>query len=292
MSIFEKIIEDAVKASEENEALCKENGDYVKDGIVHCGKCKTPKQMPIPEEFVKFGMPQKLIRIPCKCEEARLDSSAEENRREQKRLAAEEMMSDLEEIGVTTSPTPTFAKSDKSGGRAERILRIYADKFDDILRDNLGIMLFGDLGCGKTFYAGCVANELIDKGYMVMFTSVRKIADAKKEDKAFVMRCVKACDLLILDDFGAERDTEFMAEQTFEIVNARYEAKKPLLVTTNMNPNAVAEEKDLTYARAFSRIMEMCRPVRVEGTCKRTAIATDKTDKWKSLLKSEWEKWG
>lgn len=69
------------------------------------------------------------------------------------------------------------------------------------------------------------------------------------------------CGLLILDDFGVERHTEFAQEQMYHIINGRYNRKKPMVITTNMtlqqmkNPGSVAEQ------RLHDRILEVCVPV-------------------------------
>lgn len=283
------ILESAVKAANENEAMKEADGDYYEDGLLYCGKCHTPKQMKSPFVFGNADRPP--IPIQCKCAKARLDAEIEANKRQQRRMRNEEWMSDLEEIGAVCVPYATFAQSDARDSKTEFEAKTYAKCFGQIQKDKNGLILFGDIGRGKTFYAECIANELIEKGYMVMFTSITKIADSLKEHKAAVMKAVEKCDLLILDDFGAERDTPYMASQAYEIINARYRStKKTLVVTTNISFEAMTNENDLTYRRTFDRVLEMCRRVTVGGPARREEIASEKKSKWMDLLKSELQK--
>ena len=283
------ILEGAVKAANANEAMKEADGDYYKDGLLYCGKCNTPKEMNPPKEVAGFSHGK--IPILCKCGEAKLDAEIEANKRQQRRMRNEEWMSDLEEIGAVCVPYATFSQSDARDSKTEFEAKTYAKCFGQIQKDKNGLILFGDIGRGKTFYAECIANELIEKGYMVMFTSITKIADSLKEHKAAVMKAVEKCDLLILDDFGAERDTPYMASQAYEIINARYRStKKTLVVTTNISFEAMTNEKDLTYRRTFDRVLEMCRRVTVGGPARREEIASEKKSKWTDLLKSELQK--
>lgn len=289
VDLMSSILNGAIKAASENESLGKADEDYYEDGLLYCGKCHTPKQMKSPFVFGNADRPP--IPIPCKCAEAKLDAEIEANKRQQKRLRNEEWMSDLEEIGVTYTPYATFDKSDERDSKTEFVARTFAEHFGQTQEDKNGLILLGDVGRGKTFYAECIANELTKNGYMVMYTSIRKIADMPRDEKAFVMKSVENCDLLILDDFGAERDTEYMAEQTYEIINTRYRSEKKIMViTTNLSLDEMTNEKDRTYRRIFDRVLEMCRRVDVDGPARREELAKEKASKWTNLLKAEWQR--
>ena len=273
MSIFEKALESAMIPATE------EIGDYRVGGILYCGKCHTPKEMRL-----NLLDADRLVRILCKCESDAYDEEQSIRKKNGRRAQAEETMRVLESMGVVMIPYATFACSDSSNMKFEQIMRKYSDRFDIATEGNIGMMLCGKTGCGKTFFAQCIANDLISKGLMVMYSSIQKLAEAPKDEKSFVTRCIASCDLLILDDFGSERDTEFMGERTFDIINTRYEAKKPLLVTTNMNPNTMATETDVRYARSYQRILEMCKPIVISGGERRSNKAAEKAATWKRLM--------
>lgn len=275
-NLYEAVLAHAMKPAEENE------DDYRVNGILYCGKCKTAKEMAIQ------GFPNpsetRVVRILCKCEEARLDAEAQEQKKHERALRIDETMQALERIGAIDAPKNTFGESDCVNVKNEQTMRKYAERFEVAFKENIGMLLSGKKGSGKTFYAQCIANELMDRGYMVMYTSMRLLADVPKDEKAFVMNCVKKCDLLILDDLCAERDTEYMAEKTFEVINARYEAKKPMIITTNIGLEDMGAEEDLKYSRIFQRVLEMCKPIVIVGSGRRMAASAEKAAAWKRLM--------
>ena len=84
--------------------------------------------------------------------------------------------------------------------------------------------------------------------------------------------------LLILDDFGMERDTDFALEQMLVLIDSRYRSRKPLIVTTNLNLDEIRNPADRDHARIYSRVLEMFVPVMVGGTDRRKALAREKMD--------------
>lgn len=261
-------------------------GDYEQDGILYCGVCRAPKEMIIhfDEEKKDEG---RIVPVCCQCAEAAQDKEEERQRALRKRIAADEALQTLAEIEAVAFPASTFAGSVGADPKTERTMRRYAERFDEIAKQNIGLMLCGEPGCGKTFFAQAIANALIERGLLVMFTSIRQLAGVKKDDAAYVRRCIKSCDLLVLDDLGAERETSYMAEQAYEIVNIRYEAKRPLLVTTNLTPKLMAQETDLNYSRTFQRVLEMCKPILITGNNRRPGLAAQKFAAWATLMGDE-----
>ena len=279
MSIFAEVLNNAAHPAEEVK------GDYRKDGLLYCGKCKTPKEMKLPNIFGIEGSEPKIVAIPCACKEAELDAEIAERKKHERMTKIEETLNVLESIGAVNRPGATFDRCDHASEKSERTMRKYADKFDIALEKNVGMLLCGKPGCGKTFFAECIANKLLEDGRMVMYTSIRKIADAPKDEREFVMRYVKTSDLLVLDDLGAERNTEYMNEKTYEVINARYEAKKPMIITTNLSPNEMASESDLHYYRAYNRVLEICKPILITGPERRMMIASKKMSDWDLMMK-------
>jgi DNA replication protein DnaC len=128
------------------------------------------------------------------------------------------------------------------------------------------------VGTGKTFAAACVANALIDKGYpalMTNFTRISNTVGGMFEGKQQYYDSLNRFPLLALDDLSAERKTEYMQEIVFNVVDSRYRAKLPLIVTTNLTWQELVNPKDVSYQRIFSRLLEMCVPVKFEGADKR-----------------------
>lgn len=172
---------------------------------------------------------------------------------------------------------------DKDDGRAPSIRRTcerYVAKRGEMVEGNYGLAFIGGNGGGKTFWASCIANALIDAGSSVLMTTLTKlIRDINAdfgEQREPIMRKIKRVDFLILDDYGAERGTEFSLEQAFEIIDTRYNAGKPLIITANLTEEILKNPPGINYARPYSRILEMCPAlIRVEGE-RRKEIAAEK----------------
>jgi len=126
-----------------------------------------------------------------------------------------------------------------------------------------GITLWGRPGVGKTHIACAVAKQVIEKGYSAVFGSVPTLLSSIRAgfnggDAAdTVLKRYKTVDLLILDDLGKEKVTEWVEETVYEIINARYEYEKPTIVTTNIGIDAVAERYAWNGAAIKSRLYEM-----------------------------------
>ena len=71
--------------------------------------------------------------------------------------------------------------------------------------------------------------------------------------------------LLVIDDLGVERNTEYAMEQMFTVIDSRYRSKKPLIVTTNLKLEEIKNPPDLAHARIYDRILERCAPVLFSG---------------------------
>ena len=90
--------------------------------------------------------------------------------------------------------------------------------------------------------------------------------------------------LLILDDFGMERGTEYGLEQVYNVVDSRYRSRKPLIVTTNLTLEELQNPEDTPHARIYDRLIEMCSPVCITGENFWKAKAREKMEQLKTLL--------
>lgn len=109
---------------------------------------------------------------------------------------------------------------------------------------------------GKSFYAACICNAVTNKGFSSKFTSVSMIQGQiwDAENKNAVYDELAGVDLLVLDDFGAERSTDFMAEIVFNVIDSRLRSGKPLVITTNLSCSELNNPKDRNQKRIFSRL--------------------------------------
>ena len=90
--------------------------------------------------------------------------------------------------------------------------------------------------------------------------------------------------LLIIDDFGMERGTEYALEQIYNIVDSRYRSRKPLIVTTNLTLDEIRHPQDTVHARIYDRLLEMCVPVSCIGASFRKESAQEKLEQLKLLI--------
>lgn len=250
--------------------------DYTdEEGLKMCGKCHTRKQTVFE---VKGLIPRTVVSCMCKCAQEQQQREGEARKREE----AKERIEKMRERGFADAQYRqcTFAADDAKESKASAFCRAYVNDWQWVQENNAGIMLYGEVGGGKTFLAGCIANALIDKGVPVMMTSITRLTAAMQENynenRARILHEIASIPLLVLDDVGVERNTPYAMEQAYEIINARYKAGKPLVVTTNLTMTAIKNPENVEYKRMFDRLVEMCTPCKVEATGRRQAAARDK----------------
>ena len=93
--------------------------------------------------------------------------------------------------------------------------------------------------------------------------------------------------LLILDDFGMERGTEYGLEQVYNVIDSRYRGGKPLIVTTNLSLDELQHPQDTPHARIYDRLLEMCAPILFTGKNFRRQTAQSKLDRLKAMIKEK-----
>ena len=109
------------------------------------------------------------------------------------------------------------------------------------------------------------------------------LAASYKDRNEYIVRLC-SFPLLILDDFGMERGTEYGLEQVYNVIDSRYRSQKPLIVTTNLTLEELQNPEDTAHARIYDRLIEMCTPVRITGENFRKARAREKMEQLKTLL--------
>ena len=141
--------------------------------------------------------------------------------------------------------------------------------------------LYGLPGTGKTFLASIIAQEFIKQGKSTLFSDFPTILDAlkstfgKKDNNDFdkMMNDLVTADILFLDDLGVEMVTEWAVERLYLIINSRYNADRPVIVTSNYNLSDLSKRLSVKDAvkgqRIASRLKEMCKVAELRGRDRR-----------------------
>lgn len=246
--------------------------DYIgEDGLLYCGECHTAKQVKIP---AMLGSPARVVNCLCKCLSDRRD-------REEEARRLREEVERLQREGLTDRRyfQYTFAKDDRKNAAFSDSCRRYVQQWEELEKDGLGIVFYGNPGTGKTFYACCIANALMEKKVSVLVTSLPVIIRQLDRMGEEVIEKIQRPRLLVLDDLGAERDTSTANELAYQIIDARYRTGKPMIVTTNLSKEALYHPVDTNNVKAidkmriYDRILERCRSFRVDGESRRKAAA-------------------
>lgn len=274
---FEQIIDGIEQKAAE--AIKQEENDYIQDGLLYCGKCHTPKQCRV-VLFEKERTPYCL----CKCEKERLDKEE----RERERREREARIRERRRIGFPDSQMQemTFANDDLTNPRISQAMQKYVDNFSELRKTGQGILLYGEVGTGKTYFAAAVANALIDKGYSALVTNFARIANTVSGtfEKQEYYDSLNEFHLLVIDDLAAERKTEYMQEIVYNVIDSRYRAGLPMIITTNLTAQELKNPHDITNKRIFDRVMERCLPIEVKGANRRHKKTTEKFNELNGLL--------
>lgn len=248
-----------------------EQGNVLTDqGLLYCGKCRTLKQIRLYSSLLK-----KVLEPYCVCKCAQAKDAAEHDRilRQSKELNAHHALTRADSLMLRS----TFREDKYPNCPMSKIAHEYVSRWDNYYRvKNLGLYIYGNVGVGKTFYASCIANDIAKVyGSTVKALSITTALNElySTSNKAGFISDLASYDLLILDDFGTERRSDYTTEQIFSIVDERYKAQKPLIITSNCEYPSLQGVYDIQQQRINDRIRDMCIPIEHKGETKR-GIAT------------------
>lgn len=254
---------------------------YDKDGLAHCATCHEPRQ-----HKINIGGQDILMKRACSCEMTQYAAQAAE--------AAERdhwhRVRGMRAVGIpdTEMRKWTFAADDGIHPEQSAKIRRYVSVWEDMRRDNVGLLFWGDVGTGKTYMAACVANALIDRLIPAYVTGFSKIINDlwNAENKTAYIDRLCRYELLVIDDLGAERQSEYAQEIVYSVIDARYRARRPLIVTTNLTLDEIRKPGDLSCRRIYDRILELCVPIGFKGTSRRADILRRKLENAGAVLNS------
>lgn len=265
MSI-ESALNQVVQQAQAAQSVAPDDYKDPKTGILMCGKCHTPKQYHFHNAAFDLG----LVPVMCDCQRAAHDAEQQKRRESEREMLTARRKAAC--FGANDRKAAyTFDTDDRANTAATNAAQGYVRHFTEMREKGRGLFFIGPCGTGKTFLACCIANALLDKGYTVKVSTFADIANRLQGtfDKESIYDDLNAVDLLILDDLNAERDTSFMQEIVFTVIDNRCAAQKPLIVTSNITPSEFANPDTIERRRVFSRLQEVCIPVEVNGKDRR-----------------------
>ncbi len=258
-------------------------GEYktyiAEDGLLHCSNCggDLERRLPVPV------LGREVFPTTCPCRQERFEKERKEAEARQHQIVVDANR------GVCFREKRMrewdFEHDDGSTHAMDKA-REYIANWPLMRNEGIGLLLWGGVGTGKMYMAACIANALIDQEKRVLMTDFATISNISIFDSAEHVSSLSAYDLLIIDDYGAERNSQFALQNVFDVINRRWESGKPLIVTTNLELDSIknVESDDITRARINDRILEMCKPIHIDGGSKRIVSGKQKMSTLKEVF--------
>ena len=278
-AVVDEVLKEIENAT--NEGM-KATGDYMdtETGFLMCGQCHTRKQ----KKLSFLGM-ERVVGCLCKCAAEKLEKERARRETEDNLMRIRQMKS--AGLQDRTFYGYTFERCDASQENAVYAKR-YVVHFSEMMQTGQGLLFWGNVGTGKTFLAGCIANALLEQKVPVLMTSFPKILNALgglySAERNEYLASLNRYTLLIIDDMGTHRESQYTLETVYTVIDERYKSGKPFIITTNIPLDVLGNPQDLEHARIYDRIMERCMPVFFGGRNYRSELGQGNRDMAKRIL--------
>lgn len=251
-----------------------------------CGE-RTEREIYFPLMDGSGATKKKMVHCMCRCEREKREEMDRRLKYEEERRQIE----NLKQLSLLDAKSKSVCFStyqvNQENTRAFGIAKRYVDNFTEMYKKNHGLLFWGDAGTGKSYTAAAIANELMERLQPVIMTSFVKLLQDMHGfdgDEGGYMICLNRAKLLIIDDLGAERGTDYALEKVYDIIDSRYRSGKPAIFTTNLTMRQMKECADIRYNRIYDRIFEMCYPVKFDGLSWRKREAAERYASVKKIL--------
>jgi len=164
-----------------------------------------------------------------------------------------------------------------SNRKAYEISKKYAEGFEKYRERGMGLIFTGPYGTGKTHLACAIAIKLMNSGIPVIVGTLISLLEKIKQswrdrsvDEWEVIDIYSKVDLLVIDDLGKERPSEWALEKLYSIINDRYENMMPVIITSNFSGDSfinrlTVKDNDSTGRAIQSRLNEICSGIYLDG---------------------------
>ena len=226
--------------------------EYQKHGVYYCSKCNTPRQCFLEKDFS--------VRIPCECQKLEFKMAEELAKQEQQNHEIKVLKNNslLSERYKNSTFESLDINRSQSFLKAVETCKAYCDKWQEYNKKGLGLFIYGNVGTGKTELSACICNELTSKLVPVLITNffeiLKRIRSVGYENEGEIIDSLTDVNLLILDDLGTENllrvdgRESALQEKIYDILNWRYNKKKPTIFTSNCSLKELEEKRGLKHS--------------------------------------------
>lgn len=288
---FGRTLEELKKDFKSGKEVLEDDEYLGEDGLPYCKKCKTKR-------FFSFENGELAMRGACKCQQEEREKE-EQERAAKERLARFNNQKRLSLLGARYQNLMfKDAILTESNRKAYVKCKNYVANAEKVRSENIGLYIYGDNSSGKTFLTACICNELIWKGYRCIYTNlasilneIRSSYDGNGIGECDLLERLQSYDFAFIDDLGKEflgreynvGSAKWAEEKLFEVLNARYNAQKPTIFSSNYSISELASVLNLDKA-IIERVNEMStRTIKLEGDDFRSKARETKSDIAKQL---------
>ncbi|EHI96934.1 DNA replication protein DnaC [Clostridium sp. DL-VIII] len=140
------------------------------------------------------------------------------------------------------------------------ILKDYLPNFS---KTSTNLLFYGNPGSGKTYLSYCIAKAVLDMGYLVIYKTsdelIKNLRDIRFNNDSSLESLILECDLLIIDDLGAEYLNEFSVTELFTVINKRILTKKKMLISTNLTLPGITKQYSERIASRLIGEFRLCK---------------------------------
>lgn len=283
---IQDVFKEAVKDFATGKLMLRDDEYLGDDGLPHCKNCKTARV---------FVAPNKSFIARCKCQ---CQSEAEEQRqKEEARQKVIEAFNSRRNLSMIGDRYKNIRFADAMITDNNRTVyqkcQNYVENAQAMRENNIGLYIYGDNSSGKTYLTACVCNELLWKGYRCVYTNlatilneIRSSYDGQGIGECELIARLQTFDFAFIDDLGKEfigreynaASSKWAEEKLFEVINARYNAQRPTIFSSNYEIAELASVLSLDKA-IIERINEMAtRVLKLDGDDFRSSARKSKND--------------